>query len=113
MNTLYNVVRQNLPNSPVDDQGLMDIARTLVGGWPTDLTRLRFVGFRSNRINASVAFTLASNEIGIFTNCFTSQNFTLNGGTVGPSNNLFGAVFNSFTSGSSAMAIQYALFTYQ
>lgn len=113
MNTLYNVVRQNLPNSPVDDQGLMDIARTLVGGWPTEVSRLRFIGFRGSSVLASAGFTLATNEIAIFTNVLTTQNFSINSGASATGNNLFGVVFNRFTAGTSAMYVQYALFTYQ
>lgn len=111
-NTLFNVVRENIPNSSVDDQGLMDIARVLVVGWPTDLTRLRFVGFRSTSVTALTGFNLATNEIAIFLNVFTSQNFVLNGATAAPSNQFFGTVFNRFTAGTANMYVQYALFTY-
>jgi hypothetical protein len=113
MNTLYNVVRDALPNSPVDDQGLMDIARSLVTGFPTDLNRLRFIGFRSASISASTGFTLATNEIAILTNLLTTQNFSINGGAASTSSQMFGLVFNRFTAGTSSMYIQYALFTYQ
>ena len=111
-NTLFNVVRDNIPNSPVDDQGLMDIARSLVVGWPTDLTRLRFVGFKGNSVAALAGFNLPTNEIAIFTNVFTTQNFVLNGGTANAANYYFGTVFNRFTAGTSNMYVQYALFTY-
>jgi hypothetical protein len=109
----YNVVRQAIPTCPVDDQGLMDIANILVGAWSTDLSRLRFIGFRSAAVSAASAFALGTNEIAIFTNVFTSQNFVLNGGTAGPSNFFFGTVWNRFTAGASNMYVQYALFTYE
>jgi hypothetical protein len=112
-NTSFNVVRDAVPNSPVDDQGLMDIARSLVIGWPTELNRLRFIGFRGAAVTAASGFTLASNEIAIFTNVFTSQNFVLNGGTASASNLYFGTVWNRFTAGAANMYVQYALFTYQ
>lgn len=110
-NNVFNVVRQAIPNCPVDDQGLMDIAQILVGAWPTDLNRLRFVGFRSAAVTAATAFAVGTNEIAIFTNVFSSQNFVLNGGTAGPSNFFFGTVWQRFTAGASNMYVQYALFT--
>lgn len=113
-NTLYNVVRDAVPNSPVDDQGLMDIARNIVGiTWPTEVSRLRFIGFRYTRIVSSSTFSLASNEIGIITTIAGSVTYTINGSSAGGGNQMFGAVFNSIVAASSTMSVQYALFTYQ
>lgn len=112
-NILYNVVRDNVPNSPVDDQGLMDIARGIVGStWPTGINRLRFVGFRYTRITALSTFTTANNEIALLLSLFGSVTYTINGSSAASATPVFGTVFNTITAASATMSIQYALFTY-
>ena len=113
-NILYNVVRENVPNSPVDDQGLMDIARSIVGTtWPTGINRLRFVGFRYSAIGVSSSLNVATNEIGMILNVTASVGYTLNVSSAGSGNHMFGVVFNRIaTSGAGGVAVQYALFTY-
>lgn len=112
---LFNVVREALPNSPVDDQGLMDIARIIVGTtWPTDLGRLRFIGFRSSFIAAGGTLNLNTNEIGIATNVFSANPPVINGTVINNAQLTFGVVFNRIAANvAGSCYVQYALFTYQ
>lgn len=113
-NILYNVVRDNVPNSLVDDQGLMDIARQITGLWPTDVTRLRFVGFRYNTIAGGSSFNLNSNEIGLILSVGSGNAFTINATVFNQGNQVFGIVFNRIIANAvGSCAFQYALFTYQ
>lgn len=115
MNTLYNVVRSAVPNSPVDDAGLMDIARQIVGtSFPTGLNRLRFVGFRVNTIAAGGTLNINTNEIGLITNLLSANIPVINGVGINNAQNTFGVVFNRVAANAvGACYVQYALFTYQ
>jgi len=113
-NILYNVVRDAVPNSPVDDQGLMDIARQITGIWPTDVTRLRFVGFRYNSIAGGSTFSLNTNEIGLVLSIGSGNAITINSSVFNAGNQVFGIVFNRIIANAvGSCAFQYALFTYQ
>lgn len=113
-NILYNVVRHNVPNSPVDDQGLMDIARQITTVWPTDVTRLRFVGFRYNIISGGSSLSLKDNEIGLVLSIGSGNAITINSTVYNQANSVFGIVFNRITANLvGSCAFQYALFTYQ
>jgi len=113
-NTLYNVVRDNVPNSPVDDQGLMDIARTLVERWPTDVARLRFVGFRYHYMLGGASLTLNTNEIGLMLVAGSGNAITINSTVFNAANPVFGIIFNRVLANiTGSCSFQYALFTYQ
>jgi len=114
MNTLYNVVRSAVPNSPVDDRGLMDIAKQITSNWPTDVSRLRFVGFRNSTLAAGGTLNVNTNEIGIIINLFSANSPIINTVVINNAQNTFGAVFNRVAANAvGACYVQYALFTYQ
>jgi hypothetical protein len=114
MSTLYNVVRDNIPTAPIDDKGLMDVARLIVGGgFPTGINRLRFLGFRYSALPAATALAVNTNEIAMILNVIGSVTFTINASSGSATSNYFGTVFNRIVSGTSGMSVQYALFTYQ
>jgi hypothetical protein len=113
-NILYNVVREAVPNSPINDQGLMDIARQITGVWPTDVTRLRFIGFRYVNIPNGSSIILPTNEIAILLNSYSQGSITLGSSILTISGQSFGIVFNrASTTVSGGCNLFYALFTYQ
>ncbi len=114
VNKSYNLVREVLPNSPVDDQGLMDVANQLTGLWSTEITRLRFIGFRMASLPAAAVLNLNLNEIGIIINLFSANSPIINTVVINNAQNTFGAVFNRVAANAvGACYVQYALFTYQ
>jgi hypothetical protein len=113
-NILYNVVRENIPNSNYDDQGFMDIARQINTAWPSELSRLRFIGFRYTLVPNGSSLVLASNEMALLINSYSQGTITINSSLLSISGQSFGVIFNrASTSISGGCALQYALFTYQ
>jgi len=113
-NTSFNVVRDAVPNSPVNDQGFMDIARQLNSNWPTDVSRLRFIGFRYTTISGGGSFSVNTNEMALVLSIGSGNPISINASVFNAGNQVFGIVFNRIIANvTGSCAFQYALFTYQ